>query len=178
MNVARLTRVALVVGTAALLSCGESPVSPVPPPQAGLVSSLLPGVTSLLQNVGLLACSPRPTATSSATIGPLGGVILVGPHTLSVPPGALAERVTITAVSPRDRVNRVQFQPEGLVFRTPAALTMSYANCNLLGSLAPKRIAYTDDKLTILEYVLSIDNLLTKKVTGKLDHFSNYAIAW
>jgi len=55
---------------------------------------------------------------------------------------------------------------------------MSYANCNLLGTLLPKRIAYTDDALNILSYLLSLDNLFAKKVTGKVNHFSNYAIAW
>src|SRR5437588_446545 len=107
-----------------------------------------------------------------------GGVIRIGPHTLSIPAGALDAAVTITATAPSDNVNRVRFQPEGLVFRRSAALTMSYANCNLLGTLLPKRIAYTSDALSIVSYVLSLDNLFTKYVTGRLNHFSNYAIAW
>src|SRR2546426_12231216 len=37
MRVARLGRVALVLTAAALLSCGEPPLSPVPPPQASLI---------------------------------------------------------------------------------------------------------------------------------------------
>ena len=75
-------------------------------------------------------------------------------------------------------VNSVRFSPQGLHFLAPAALTMSYSNCNLLGKLLPKRIAYTDDNLNILSYLISLDNLLSKKVTGKLDHFSRYAVAW
>jgi hypothetical protein len=55
---------------------------------------------------------------------------------------------------------------------------MSYANCNLLGLLLPKRIAYTTSGLQILEYLLSFDNLFAKKVTGRVNHFSDYAIAW
>jgi len=75
-------------------------------------------------------------------------------------------------------VNAVKFQPEGLRFAVPAALTMSYANCSLLGKLLPKRIAYTDDNLNIISYLLSLDNLLSKYVTGKVNHFSDYVIAW
>ena len=75
-------------------------------------------------------------------------------------------------------VNAVHFQPAGLQFRAPAALTMSYANCSLLGKLLPKRIAYTTDNLSILSYLLSLDNLFSKYVTGKLNHFSSYVIAW
>jgi hypothetical protein len=75
-------------------------------------------------------------------------------------------------------VNRVQFAPHGIRFERPAALTMSYANCNLLGVLLPKRIAYTDNLLNILEYLLSVDDLLHRRVTGQLRHFSNFAVAW
>jgi hypothetical protein len=32
--------------------------------------------------------------------------------------------------------------------------------------------------MQILEYLLSLDNLWRKKVTGRLDHFSEYAVAW
>ena len=74
-------------------------------------------------------------------------------------------------------VNAVQFEPAGLQFQQTAYLTLSYANCNLLGSLAPKRIAYTTDAL-VLEYLLSADNLFAGHVTGELQHFSEYAIAW
>ena len=171
MKVARLTRAALVMTAAGLLSCGEPPLSPVPPPQADLIGSLL-------QGMGLLACTPMPTATATQTVGSAGGVIKIGPHMLSIPAGALGAPVTITATAPSGDVNRVQFQPEGLVFQRSAALTMSYANCNLLGKLLPKRIVYTDDALNILSYLLSLDNLFEKTVTGKLSHFSNYAIAW
>jgi len=42
----------------------------------------------------------------------------------------------------------------------------------------PKRIAYTDDNLNILSYLLSLDNLLSKRVTGKVNHFSDYVVGW
>jgi len=171
MNVAYLRRAALVITAAVLVGCGESPLGPAPAPQADLIGSLL-------QATGLLGCTPMPTATATQTVGPAGGVIRIGPHALSIPAGALDAPVTIKATAPSDKVNRVQFQPEGLVFRRSAALTMSYANCNLLGQILPKRIAYTSDALAILSYVLSLDNLFAKNVTGKLNHFSNYAIAW
>src|SRR5204863_267880 len=80
---------------------------------------------------------PMPTATATQTVGPAGGVIRIGPHALSIPAGALDAPVTITATAPSDKVNRVQFQPEGLVFQRAATLTMSYANCNLLGTILP-----------------------------------------
>ena len=127
----------------------------------------------------MLKCSNLPYASSTKTIGPLGGSISAGPHTLVIPPGALLNQTTITMTAPTGLgVNAVKFQPEGLRFATPAVLTMSYSNCSLLGKLLPKRIAYTDNNLNIISYLLSLDNLLSKYVSGKVNHFSDYVVAW
>lgn len=147
-------------------------------PQNDLLGDVTGLVGNLAQNLGLLKCSPLPPSTSTATIGQWGGSITVGPHTLVVPPGALSQTVTITASLSADTVNAITFKPEGLQFQKSAYLTMSYANCNLLGRLLPKHIAYTNDAYSILEYLLSIDNLFTKRVTGQVHHFSHYAVAW
>ncbi len=139
------------------------------------------GVTTLLGSdspAGLLACTPLSYDSTSATIGPDGGTIQAGPHTLVVPEGALAVPTTITAVVVPGSVNAVRFEPEGLQFDQPASLTMSYANCDLLGSVVPKRIAYTSGALEILDYLPSVDDLLAQQLTGELHHFSDYAVAW
>jgi len=172
MKALRWLLVALAVsgcGDRALIS---APQSAPPPPQASLLGGLL-GATGLLQ------CSALPYASATQTIGSAGGTIRVGPHTLTVPAGALFSPVAITGqLVTGSGVNAVRFQPEGLRFQRSAYLTMSYANCNLLGLLLPKRIAYVSDELSILSYLLSVDDLLASKVTGRVDHFSNYAVAW
>lgn len=132
----------------------------------------------LLQGLGLLKCTPLPPATSTATIGPWGGSMRVGPHTFTVPAGALSQKVTITATLSADTVNAITFKPEGLQFARPASLTMSYANCNLIGILLPKHIAYTNDNYGILSLLVSLDNILARNVTGQVWHFSHYAVAW
>ena len=165
---ALLACIALVV-----VSCAE-PTSP--PPQAGLFGADLFG--DLTKRTGLLQCTPLPYDSVTQTIGPEGGVMQVGPHTFTVPAGALDTAVTITAVTPSDTINRVQFQPEGLVFNGYTTLRMSYANCDLLGSLLPKRVAYVSSDLVILDYLPSLDNVLTQTVRAKVQHFSEYALAW
>jgi hypothetical protein len=127
---------------------------------------------------GLLACPAQPEARASGEIGPAGGSLQVGPHTLVVPPGALAAPVVISAVAPSDPVVSVSFAPEGLTFARPARLTLSYAHCPLLPSLLPKHIAYTTNLLEILQLLTSVDDLLHWKVSAGLDHFSRYAVAW
>lgn len=174
MRSIRFLRAALA-GFAAVVvvSCAE-PTNPVP--QAGLLDGDLFG--DLRKLTGLLQCTPLPYDSVTQTVGPEGGVIRVGPHTFTVPAGALDTDVTITAITPSDTVNRIQFQPEGLVFNGYTTLRMSYANCDLLGSLLPKRVAYVNADLGILDYLPSLDNVLTQTVRGKLQHFSEYAIAW
>src|SRR6266446_6633349 len=164
----KTTRVLFVV---ALLGCGERAPTGLAP-QALLWN--LPPVTL----TGLVRCTPFSPESVSQTIGPLGGALAVGPHRLFIPPGALDAPVEITAIAPADTVNRIQFEPQGLTFNQPASLTMSYANCGALASLVPKRIAYTSDALAILELLPSVDNLAAGTVTGPLQHFSDYAIAW
>jgi hypothetical protein len=176
MKSSSLARAALLGAASVLLvSCADTGPLGVDAPAApnALFDFPLP-----VPNVGLLSCTPLPYDSVTQTIGPDGGTIAVGAHTLTVPAGALDTAVTITAVAPSDTVRHVRFQPEGLQFQQPAPLTMSYAGCNLLGSLAPKRIAYTTDALLILEYLPSLDDLFGQTVTGQLRHFSEYAIAW
>jgi hypothetical protein len=177
MKAVRLVAAAFAVCAVVLVSaCGDrSPTAAAPELQAPN-SSLIGG---LLSATGLLKCSDLPYASATQTIGSAGGTLRVGPHTLTVPAGALASPVAITGQIVTGRgVNAVHFAPDGLRFARSASLTMSYANCSLLGVLAPKRIAYVNGGLNILSYLLSIDNLLARKVTGRVDHFSDYAVAW
>ena len=172
MKAVRLLAV-LLAACLVVSSCGEPPAAPrVPAPQADLIGSLV-------QPTGLLKCSEISFDSDTETIEPAGGSLKAGPHTLVIPAGALDKPTRITMSVRNGRgVNAVHFEPEGLQFDRSAALTMSYANCDLLGKLLPKRIAYADDALNIITYVLSLDNLWGKRVTGRLDHFSDYAVAW
>jgi hypothetical protein len=151
--------------------------------EEGLSGPSAPELSPLLGTgigTGLLACTPLPFASASQVVGPEGGTLTVGPHSLTIPAGALAAPVTISAEAPVGTVNAVRLGPEGLHFAPgkPARLTLSYANCPLTAQLLPKRIAYTDDLLRILSYLLSVDDLLRERVTAPLEHFSRYVVAW
>ncbi len=137
-----------------------------------------PLASSASWSSGLLQCKPLNYDSVTAVIGPGGGDIRVSRHVLSIPGGTFTQWVSITVVAPSDTLNRIQFQPEGLVFRKPVQLTMSYANCNLDPSAQPTRIAYMDASGAIVEYVPSADDVIGKKVVGLLSHFSEYALAW
>ena len=90
--------------------------------------------------------------------------------------GSRASNVSIKATIQRESVNRVRLEPHGLQFKKEVTLTMSYANCGLLNSLSLRQIAYVKPNLSLLEHLLSFDNILARKVTAKLEHFSDYAV--
>jgi hypothetical protein len=165
-----LTLVALSVA-----SCdSESPTALAPPqsPELGL-----PG-RGLLNNLTLMSCTPLVADSATALIGASGGTIDVGPHRLTIPAGALTNDVSITAIAPSDTVSRVQLFPEGLKFNKSATLRLSYGHCSGLGTLLPRRVVYIDEDLDILEALVSVTNVFNQTVSGQLDHFSDYAVAW
>jgi len=175
MTPIRFSLVALVAGAALVtLSCSDR--HPVGLSRGGPSADVDAPASSLPSS--LVWCSPLPYDSVAQQFGPAGGTLRVGPHTLTIPPGALADTVTITAVAPSDTVNAVRFGPAGLTFADHADLTMSYANCAAAVAL-PKRIALTtDDLLGILEYLKSVDHRPLQAVTGRVEHFSAYAVAW
>jgi hypothetical protein len=145
-----------------------------------LLDDLLGGTLSAVsKTVNALSCKKLPAYFGSAVIGKDGGAVYVGPHRLVVPKGALSGNTLISGYAPSDKNARVTFQPHGLQFAQPANLTMSYAHCSIVSSLLPKRIAYVQGgTLNLLYYLPSLDNLGQQEVSSKLNHFSDYVIAW
>jgi hypothetical protein len=191
----RFTTLALAFALAAGLSCTTSDsTAPLAPseqqsPSFGLIGDLTGGLTSTVDGLtstvvgtlgsvtDLLLCSSQPYAVTTQSIGPNGGVIRVGTHTLQIPGNAVKGTVKITAEQVSGKTNSVRFSPEGLQFEKPATLTMTYNNCALV--LLQKKIVYTDEKLKILEVLeASLDLFKSKSVTAPIDHFSRYAVAY
>jgi len=138
-----------------------------------LTSSVVGTVGSVTD---LLTCSAQPYTKVSQTIGPNGGTIQVGSHLLVIPQNALTQPVKITAEQVSGSTNSVRFSPEGLHFQRPAVLTMSYKNCAI--NLLKKKIVYTDERLSILQLLFSLDYPKYDYVTSPIDHFSRYAVAY
>jgi hypothetical protein len=187
------------LGLALLLSAGVSctandstaPVSTPAEqgsPQFGLIGDLTDGLTGAVDGLtttvvgtlgsvsDLLLCSPQPYDKETETIGPEGGFIRVGTHTLIIPSGALSSPVRITAEQIPGKTNSIRFSPEGLRFEKPAVLTMTYGNCALV--LLQKKIVYTDEQLRVLEVLRTLDLFQRKQATAGIDHFSRYAVAY
>ena len=178
------------VGCTSTDTLTEAPVaaSEQATPQFGLIGDLTGGLTNTVDDLtstvvgtlgsvtDLLLCSSQPYAVDSEVIGPEGGFLRVGTHSLAIPPNALKSRVRITGEQIPGKTNSVRFSPEGLEFERPAVLTMTYNNCALV--LLQKKIVYTDEQLKVLEVLRSLDLFRSKTVSAPIDHFSRYAVAY
>jgi hypothetical protein len=192
------TRRLWIAGLALALSAGvscttndtaltEAPAVQQSDPSFGLISdlggvvngagSVLGGVVGdVLSVTDLLTCSQQKYAVTQQVVGPKGGTIKVGSHSLNIPKGALTKNVTIKAEQMSGSTNSIRFSPEGLRFAQPAQLTMSYENCLLV--VLPKHIVYTSEKFKILEVLRTLDLFQKKSASAPIDHFSRYAVAW
>ena len=156
------------------VSCTTGDSAPTEAPLALGETIELPNISPVLSV--LLVCEPQEYVAAKKTIGPEGGSVRFGRHRLEIPRGALASRVTITAEQVTGNVNSVRLSPEGLRFARPARLTLEYRNC--ASTRSAKRVAYTDELLRVLEMPSSEDYPRYDYVTGEIDHFSRYAVAY
>ena len=164
----------------------DSAVALTSAPNASLLGGLLGGVTSTVTGTlggvtgGLISCNVRQTSYGAEWIGPSGGIVRVGPHALVIPSGALRSYTRITATAPKGNTVLVDFEPHGLKFAKPTALSLSYKECGLTGTLLGGLlldVVYVDDSKSILEVLPSLNDLLNQRVIGRVDHFSGYALA-
>lgn len=143
----------------------------------GGVVDLAGGVVGgVLELTGLLRCEEQRYEVNYETIGPRGGTITVGKHSLVIPKGALRKNVRIKAEQMRGPTNSVRFSPEGLQFEKSAVLSLNYKNCQDVK--LPKAVVYTTEKLDILEILRSLDLRKQRTVVAPIDHFSRYAVAF
>ncbi len=167
----RLMSVAALAGALVTVeSCADRPTT--------APASPLASVTGSLQQIPLAQCRPLRNKSVSKKVGPAGGVIDLGSYVLTVPPSALTKVVTISATIPKgETVNMVVFHPDGLVFNTPATLRIDYSNCSVTDP-SLLRVAVVNDSLQVLYSLASAVDATTQTVSGTVNHFTNYAIAW
>ena len=123
-----------------------------------------------------LRCAPQDFAGDAEVIGPDGGTLHIGPHSLVVPKGALDQEQLLVGTAPTSSLIQVRFGPHGLQFQVPAQLTLSYEQC-MRPDKYTYRIVYVEEG-RVLEFPPSSDDKTLKKVTAPIGHFSGYMIAY
>jgi hypothetical protein len=126
----------------------------------------------------LLRCEPQEYDGDAEVIGPGGGHLKLGSNELRIPKGALDRDVLITMERPVSQLVEVVIQPHGLRFAKQVELELSYDHCVQPPRFRPFIVYLDDSEETILEVQWSIDKKGLKTVTGFLEHFSRYAVAY
>ena len=123
----------------------------------------------------VLVCNPLAYAADVKIVGPQGGVLVVGPHRLAIPAGALREPTVITAEAPVSLARELRFSPHGTQFAVAPTMTMSYKGC-VVPSGFESAVAYVDEGLDVLEWPKATDRR-NGEVTSYIWHFSRYSTA-
>jgi len=168
---------ALVVATAA---CNDATAPTGPTPSASTPaldgrSTSTASLKTLLQ--AFVTCGAQTYRKTVQTVGPSGGVILAGKHSLWIPAGALSAPVTITMEQMADSVVNVRFSPDGLTFNAAnqPTLALNVIGCKVPAGVTPS-IAYVTDSLAVISVLPSTWDATKWVVSAKLPHFSRYAV--
>lgn len=122
-----------------------------------------------------------PPECATATIGSLGGVLYLGQHLLIVPANAVRRNTTFQiCINPESEIG-VDLYPEGINFREPVWLWMSYYGTSYddgPGGIDPANLAifYVPNNGGQHEEQISTVNIGSLIVGAELNHFSRYIV--
>jgi hypothetical protein len=183
------------LATVGLLACvgdGGQPLAPTAlgsstRAQSGSSAAFADRATPLVGARGKVAVTPppppplftckggRPQGSGARLIGPAGGTVAFGPHSLIIPAGALSVPTPITAATLHGDTLAVTFGPSGLQFKQPATLVLSYKNCSVQPGDTLSIVLVNNQMTELVQMVPSHDKKLKQAVEGKIQHFSVYA---
>lgn len=168
---------------------GDSPPVEVPNPnepteQTETVPETISSDTETLNFAGIpapagkrwLQCDQAPGGRGQKDIGPQGDTILVGAHMITVPQGAVTERVRFTVVEPADRfVQLVLTAAPNVRFQQPVEIRVSYRRCTNTPVREPDMHRATSSGVQPVanQQHIPADSV----VVGQVNQFSNFALA-
>ena len=132
---------------------------------------------------GLLACPTTVGRSGQAEIGPDGGTLTVGGHSLVVPAGAVHRAMTFTLSAPASSSLEIEISAGNqghYKFRSPVTVRVDYSRCS--DSVLPDGplTAWWIDVASRSKKgeMPSTDDRAARTLTFTTDHLSGYAIAY
>ena len=154
---------------------------------SNLLGGLIGGVTDILSG-GLRLVQTTVAVVGdvgTALIGPVGGILQVDDHSISVPPGAVPNPAEFSMEVLAGRTVEVDLRavdPEtgddvgGRGFTRPVQLALSYADANVSRRDVDRLVIVRIHDDGTREVLPSVVNKYTRQVTAELDHFSKYGL--
>jgi hypothetical protein len=132
----------------------------------------------------LLACPTDSPLRARRTIGVLGGTIVAGGSSITIPAGAVLEPTQFEVEVPASRYMEVEIHAVGqehYEFLLPALITIDYSRC--ASDAIPPGVILTgvhinSDTESILDIMGGVNDLLLEQLTFPTGHLSGYAIAY
>lgn len=130
----------------------------------------------------LLQCPTSQSASAVGLLGPLGGVVSLGGHSVVVPFGAVSLPTLITLRAPASSYVEVDVTANDLLsflFRRPVSITIDYSRCLAEATAgAPLAVWHIDPQTkALLEPMGGVDDPVRRRITFQTGHLSGYAIA-
>lgn len=140
------------------------------------------GLGLLSNTPSLVECPTSDSSSTTAVVGPLGGLVSAGGASISIPAGALLEPVAVTVSVPRSQYVEIDVSVAGtehFVFESPVSVTVPYGRCNRGDlNLVPLTVWYIDGSTkALLAPMPSVDDKVSRTVTFTTGHLSGYAVA-
>jgi hypothetical protein len=168
-------RFAAVALAAALTACSEPTTAPSSDAPA-------PSLNETQTGASLLRCQWTFFDITWGLVGPLGGLLSLDGHSISVPPLALDRLAFITLRTPASRLIEVEARVNGqdhFQFAQPLTVTLDYSRCRPW-ELGPEPVTVWQidpDTKAFIRDMGGIDDRANKRISFTTDHFSGYAVA-
>ena len=128
-----------------------------------------------------LVCPITTENAVRAEIGPNGGTVALGGHSVHFPPGAVAEPVQVKLTVPASRHVEVDISVNGREhyrLARPVLVTMSYDRCGANLPAGGRMTVWHYDRSTerLLEQMGSLDDRASRSVSFVTNHFSGWVV--
>jgi hypothetical protein len=131
-----------------------------------------------------VACPTNESASASAVVGPLGGVVTALPTATAIllPAGSLLSATTVDVTVPASQSVVVEIVANGaehFTFALPVTIVLDYSRCTRSDILSDELSVYVYDPVTgqLGEKMVSVDNKLLRRITFATGHLTSYVVA-
>lgn len=170
------------VALLAVMACSGDAPAPTQASSTAASAQILWSPAPATQKATLIECPAATPQSTSARIGPLGGILALGNTRIVIPLSAVLFPTKFTLTIPGSNLAEIEVSAEGTshyLFRLPIAMAIDYSRCNQpeLDHEALSVWNIDPQSKQLLERMIGVDEKLTHTVVFTTIHLSGYAVA-
>jgi uncharacterized membrane protein YfcA len=177
-------RIALGLAAIALIGCSDTTRPPdgrIDPDTTQLPDTTQRDTTGISQR-RLIECPTSQTASTSVTLGILGGIVSAAGSSILIPPAALLSATLMTFTVPASTFMEVDITANSLVnfiFRANVIITIDYSRCAPSVTQGKTLTVWQIDPQTkaLIRNMNGVNDPANRRMSFTTNHLSGYAIA-